>query len=367
MTNPTIGTCTDKYLSYQPLSSNAKIRLRNLRDKLKEATEKSLIPGCVIVVAEKGEIKWAEAFGSRQIQPTKEEMTLHTVFDLASLTKVIATLPAILHLVDEGLLSLDACLKEYFPESIDIPIGNVTIAQLLTHTSGLSARTYVKQYGDSKYEMMNGIITSPLDYEIGSHVSYSNRGFIVLGELIEKITGQSLFDYVQKNIWNKLGMNETLFVPHDRDYLARVAPTEYRDELQSCLKGSVHDENAAALGGIAGHVGVFSSANDLVKFCNMIMDKGFYKGQRIISEQLITQSIKNQTNHLNEPRGLGWDFFSTDLRENEIIGHLGFTGTSIWFDPINDSYCIFLTNRVHPSRESLFIRTIRNSVLNHVF
>jgi serine-type D-Ala-D-Ala carboxypeptidase len=367
MTKHTIGMCTENFLSYQPLSSNAPISLINLRDELRESTEKSLIPGCVIVVAEKGEIKWAEAFGSRQIQPTKEEMTLDTVFDLASLTKVVATLPAILHLIDEGLLSLDSCIKEYFPESIDLPLGHVTIAQLLTHTSGLSARTYLKQYGDSTYEMIKGIITSPLDFEIGSHVSYSNRGFIILGEIIEKITGKTLFDYVQKNIWDKLDMNETIFVPRNLDYLSRVAPTEYREEIQSCLKGSVHDENAAALGGIAGHAGVFSTANDLVRFCNMVMNKGYYKGQKIISGQLMTQSMINHTNHLNEPRGLGWDFFSTDLRENEIIGHLGFTGTSLWFDPKKERYCIFLTNRVHPSRESLFIREIRTSVLNKVF
>lgn len=367
MTNHTMGTCTENYLSYQPLSSNANTSLINLRKELIESTERAMIPGCVIVVAEKGEIKWAEAFGSRQIQPTKEEMTLDTVFDLASLTKVVATLPAILHLVEEGLLNLDSCLKEYFPESIDIPLGNVTIAQLLTHTSGLSARTYLKQFGDSKDEMIKGIITSPLDYEIGSHVSYSNRGFIVLGEIVEKITGETLFDYVQKNIWNRLDMNETLFIPNNQEYLLRVAPTEYRDEIQSYLKGDVHDENASALGGIAGHAGVFSTANDLVRFCNMVMDKGYYKGQKIISEQLITQSMINHTNHLNEPRGLGWDFFSTNLRENEIIGHLGFTGTSLWFDPVTGSYCIFLTNRVHPSRESLYIREIRTSVLNNVF
>ncbi len=367
MINQTNRASTEKNLSYQPLSSNARISLINLRDELIDATEKTLIPGCVIVVAEKGEVEWAEAFGCSQIQPMKEEMTLHTIFDLASLTKVVATLPAILHLIDEGLISLNTCLKEYFPETNVLPLGTVTIAQLLTHTSGLSASTYLKQYGESKDEMINGIITSPLDHEIGNYVSYSNRGFIVLGEIIEKITGQTLFDYVQQHIWRKLGMYETLYVPQNRDYLVRVAPTEYRDEIKSCLKGTVHDENAAALGGIAGHAGVFSTANDLVRFCNMVINKGDYKGQRIISEQLITQSFKNYTNHLNEPRGLGWDFFSTDLRENELIGHLGFTGTSIWFDPINDRYCIFLTNRVHPSRESLFIRRIRNSVLNNVF
>ena len=354
-------------LKYQPLSARSKSSLQNLRDELQDAVEKSHIPGCVIVVAEKGEIKWAEAFGSRQLHPTQEEMTLHTVFDLASLTKVVATLPAILHLIDQGLLSLESSLKEYFEELDDSPIGGITIAQLLIHTSGLPARTYLKQYGESKNEMIKGILTCPLDHEVGTTVSYSNRGFILLGEVVEKISGLSLFEYVQTNIWNSLEMHETLFTPNHPDYLLRVAPTEYREDIQGCLKGTVHDENAASLGGIAGHAGVFSTANDLVHFCEMMMDKGIYKGKRIVSEQLIIQSMHNHTKGLNEARGLGWDFFSTDSRENEIIGHLGFTGTSIWLDPIKEMYCIFLTNRVHPSRESSHIRNIRLSVLDKVF
>ncbi len=294
-------------------------------------------------------------------------MTLDTVFDLASLTKVVATLPAILHLIDQGLLRFNSCLKEFYPDMNDVPLGDATIAQLLTHTSGLSARTYLKQYGDSKNEMIKGILQSPLENAIGCSVSYSNRGFILLGELVEKITGDSLFDYVQKHIWSKIDMHETMFTPHNQDYILRVAPTEYREEIQSCLKGSVHDENASILGGIAGHAGVFSTANDLVQFCHMIMSKGYYKGLNILNEHFITYSMLNHTSHLNEPRGLGWDFFSTDLRENEIIGHLGFTGTSLWFDPLKEKYCIFLTNRIHPSREALFIRKIRSSILNTVF
>ncbi len=367
MANKTERNSTKDYLCNHPLSNDSSIRLRNLRDELKDSTERGLIPGCVIVVGEKGDIKWAEAFGSRQLFPSQEEMTLDTIFDLASLTKVVATLPAIFHLIDEGLLSLDSCLKEFFPESKNIPLGDVTVAHLLTHTSGLSARTYLKQYGESKDEMIRGIITSRLEYEIGSNVSYSNRGFILLGEIVEKISGESLFNFVQKNIWSNLEMHETTFAPNDQNYLLLVAPTEYREEIQACLKGIVHDENAALLAGIAGHAGVFSSANDLVRFCNMIMDKGYYNGTKILSEQLVTKSKRNHTNYLNEARGLGWDYFSTDVRENEILGHLGFTGTSLWFDPINEKYCIFLTNRVHPSRDSLYIRTIRSSVLNSVF
>ena len=367
MSNHTISTSSENYLKYHPLSTRSKSNLRNLHDELQDAVEKSHIPGCVIVVAEKGEIKWAEAFGSRQLHPTLEEMTLHTVFDLASLTKVIATLPAILHMIDEGLLSLDSCLKEYFEELGDSPIGDITIAHLLTHTSGLPARTFLRQYGESKNEMITGILTCPLDHEIGTTVSYSNRGFILLGEVVEKISGMSLLEYVQTHIWNSLEMHETLFAPSHHDYLLRVAPTEYREDIRSCLKGTVHDENAASLGGIAGHAGVFSTANDLVHFCEMMMNKGTYKGKRIVSEQLIIQSMHNHTKRLNEARGLGWDFFSTGLRENEILGHLGFTGTSIWLDPIKERYCIFLTNRVHPSRESLRIRTIRLTVLDKVF
>lgn len=341
MSKQTIWYSNEMYLNPHLLNDTSDISLLNLREELVHATEKALIPGCVIVLAEKGEIKWAEAFGSRQIQPTKEKMTLDTIFDLASLTKVVATLPAILHLIDQGLLSLESTLKEYFHESIDIQSGDITIANLLTHTSGLSARTYLKQYGVSKKEMIKGILNSPLEHKIGSNVSYSNRGFILLGEIIEKISGESLFEYVQKNIWDKMGMRETVFTPHNEDYLLRVAPTEYREEIQSCLKGSVHDENAAILGGVAGHAGVFSTANDLVQFCNMMMSKGYYKGLKILKEHLVTQSLLNHTSHLNETRGLGWDFFSTDLRENEIIGHLGFTGTSIWLDPEKEVYCIF--------------------------
>lgn len=367
MANSRIWSFPDKTLSYHPLSPNSRNNFKDLRVDLKNATEKGLIPGCVIVVAEQGEIKWAESFGSRQILPDREDMTLDTVFDLASLTKVVATLPAILHLVEEGLISLESCLKDYFIESKNKPIGKVTIAQLLTHTSGLSARTYLKQYGEVKNEMIKGILTSSLENEIGEKVSYSNRGFIILGEIIEKVSGESLHDYVQKHIWSKLEMKETLFNPYDSDYILRTAPTEYREEINGCLRGTVHDENASALGGIAGHAGVFSTANDLVKLCNMLMSKGDFKGNQILNKHLVTESMKNHTKHLGESRGLGWDFFSTENTENEIIGHLGFTGTSVWLDPIKEVYCIFLTNRVHPSRESLHIRNIRSTVINKVF
>ncbi|NGP45524.1 beta-lactamase family protein [Bacillaceae bacterium SIJ1] len=350
----------------RPLTTSHHSRVRNIHKYLLDVTSKGQIPGAVIVIADEDTI-YADAYGYRRIQPNKERMTMDTVFDLASLTKVVATLPAILLMIDKGIIDLHGFLSRYIEVENTSPLKKVTIFHLLTHTSGLSGSTYVRQYGKARQEMIEGVFKSPLENEPGSSVVYSNRGYIVLGELVRHVSEKPINQIVKKHIWEPIGMSDTCYNPAAEAYLKRVAPTEYKEELGKCLLGTVHDENAYLLGGVTGHSGVFSTAYDLIKFCKLIMSGGSFNGKQILSEELVKLSMVNHTSHLNEPRGLGWDFFSRLNRADAILGHLGFTGTSIWFDPANKTSCILLTNRIHPSRHNQHIKQVRRDVMACLF
>ncbi|HEU0163963.1 MAG TPA: serine hydrolase domain-containing protein, partial [Thermomicrobiales bacterium] len=303
-----------------------------------------------------------DAFGYRQVIPAREPMSVDTIFDLASLTKVVATLPAILHLVQTRVFSLDDPLKRHLPIPATHPLGDATIEQLLTHSAGLPPRTSLNQYGHARRDMLRGLLDSPLDAPPGANVIYSNRGFLILGLLIESVSSLSLDRYVSKHVWTPLGMHETWFSPPEAVF-SRVAPTEFRERLGSCQRGTVHDENAALLGGVAGHAGVFSTARDLARFCAVIMASVRQASPPILDPELVRLSLRDHTPTLNESRGLGWEIETGEDAEELIFSHLGFTGTSIHLNPARDMFVLLLANRVHPTRDDPdSIREIRREV-----
>lgn len=332
-----------------------------LKNYLDEVVLKKKIPGAVALVGKGKDVIFYEHIGYMQIYPKKEKMKKSTLFDIASLTKVISTWPAIMKLIQEKQIGLEQTMDEFFGDNINKDFKKVTVKNLLTHTAGLPERTFLKQYGNNKDDIINGLITEKLQYQINTEVSYSNRGFIILGNIIEKVSELPLDVYVRNNIWSPLGMKDTLYNPSPK---FNIASTEYISKTKNVKKGIVHDENAELLGGIAGHSGVFSTARDLSKFCvEMLINCN----ENVICRELIEYSFLNHTKEMNESRGLGWRIFEDYNIEKPLIGHLGFTGTSIWIEPESQVYVILLTNRVHPSRENANINKIRSVVKNIVF
>ncbi|MGB0008456.1 MAG: exo-beta-N-acetylmuramidase NamZ domain-containing protein, partial [Candidatus Sulfotelmatobacter sp.] len=285
----------------------------------------------------------------RALEPRREPMTLDTIFDLASLTKVIATTTAVMQLVEEGKVRLNDPMAKYLPEFAQNGKDDVTVRQLLTHYSGLAPDLDLKmpwEGKDTAYRM--AFAETPQDPP-GSRFSYSDINFIVLGALVERVSGESLDEYCQRHIFLPLKMMHTRFLP-PAAWRAKIAPTQY-DENEHMLRGVVHDPTARRMGGVAGHAGLFSTADDLAKFAQALLNGG--------GGILSPLSVEKMTQPEQPPsapvlRGFGWDIdspFSSnrgDLLPIGSYGHTGFTGTSIWIDPTTQTYIILLTNAVHP-------------------
>jgi len=335
--------------------------LNQLDTYLENVTVNEEIPGAVVFVGKGKEELFYQEYGYSQIYPKIEQMRKDTLFDIASLTKVISTWPGIMKLIQEKKIQIDQEIINFFGENINEELKKVTIKNLLTHTSGLPERTFLKQFGNNKEEIIHGLLNDELQYPVNTEFVYSNRGFIILGNIIEIVSGMSLDRYVKKNIWEPIGMYDTGYNPERK---LNVAATEYIQEKNIVKKGIVHDENAELLGGVAGHAGVFSTALDLSKFCKMVLGND---ENSIIYKEMIEDSFNNHTIGMNDSRGLGWRIFNDDNIYKPLVGHLGFTGTSIWIEPDSQVYVILLTNRVHPSRENTNMKGIRNTVKRIVF
>ena len=334
----------------------------SIRNVLSKAVKDRIIPGGVFTLACHGKIIVKEVIGNRQILPNIEPMTYDTIFDLASLTKVVATWPALLILLQKRLIELEAPITAYIPLPDNSSLAETTIFDLLTHISGLPERTYLRQYGPEKHDIIQGIANTGLEAKKGERVLYSNRGFILLGHIIEEISRQRLDEFVAENVWKPLQMTDTFFTP-PASVIPRIAPTEFREELGYCQRGTVHDENAAWLGGVAGHAGVFSTMDDLSRFCATLLAEGIINDLQVFNGTLIDQSFINYTENKNESRGFAWEMLEDDNCPTPSWGHTGFTGTSIWINPGVDAFGILLTNRIHPSRENpLGIRILRNTI-----
>lgn len=347
-------------ITHSKLTKGSIIMQNSVRDFLQKEVELEHIPGAVIHVSYQQEVLLQEAIGNRAVHPEKSPMTLNTVFDLASLTKVVATTPAILKLIDDGEIRLDDPVAHFLPDFARCGKKDVTIRHLLTHTSGLTAHRSFHLHHLTTEQMLEHIYEEELEHPIGEKVVYSDLGFIILYKVIEEVTQESFSNFVHESVFNPLGMEETGFSPNFGQ--KRYAPTEYSDKLQDYKTGIVHDENTESMGGTSGHAGLFSTLYDLQKYASMMENNGVYNGKRILSEAVLRLSKRNHTSFDHEFRGLGWMMKGPshsscgDLFPGKSYGHTGFTGTSMWFDPTINLYVILLTNRVHFGRNPHMIR-----------
>jgi uncharacterized protein YbbC (DUF1343 family)/CubicO group peptidase (beta-lactamase class C family) len=323
-------------------------RFANLDALLEDAVAQGRMPGAVLVVGHNGQVVYRKAFGSRSLEPTREAMTTDTIFDLASLTKCIATTTAAMQLVEQGRIRLNDPVAAYLPEFAQNGKGQVTIRELLTHYSGLAPDLDLKEPWQGKDTAYRMAMESRLANPPGTRFVYSDINFQTLAFVVEKVSGMSLDQYTLQNIYLPLGMKETRFLP-PAEWSARIAPTEY-DENNKMLRGVVHDPTARRMGGVAGHAGLFSTADDLALYAEALLI-----GNRILGRAAIEKmSTPQQPASSSSLRGLGWDIDSPfasnrgELLPVGSYGHTGFTGTSLWIDPVTDTYIVLLTNSVHP-------------------
>lgn len=347
------------------------------REIEREIAAKNL-PGAVVLVGRRNRIVYKKAFGNRAVMPSVEKMTVDTIFDVASLTKPVATATAIMILIERGKLRLSDTVGAFIPEIKDERAKQVTIQQLLTHTSGYAADFDLSKRWSGYDAMLQELYEEKLRNAPGTRFVYSDIGFIVLGEIVRRIAEKDgcksdcFENFVYENVFKPLGMKDSKFF-HLNDAskpLNRIAPTEMFKGQQSylgskfegeealgnrILRGEVHDPTAWRMGGVAGHAGLFSTADDLALFCQMILNGGILNGKRILSPTTISKWIQPQVvSESGATRALGWDMNSSfsanrgDIFPLGSFGHTGFTGTSIWIDPISETFVIFLSNRVHP-------------------
>ena len=368
----TVGMNPDKLAEIAPIVNKA------IADKE--------LPGAVVLIGHKGRIVYRQAFGNRALEPVVEKMTVDTIFDLASLTKVVATTTSIMKLVEDGKLRLNDTVGKYFPEIKDERAKQVTILELLTHTSGYAPDFDLKQKWSGQDGMLQALYKEKLRDLPGTQFVYSDINFEILGALVLKLSGKPLDDFAYENIFRRVGMDRTFFIrlllpsSNTGDVVSavdlpsaidqRIAPTENIRGQQSylgsmfdgdsktgdrILRGVVHDPTAFRMGGVAGHAGLFSTADDLAKFCQMLLNGGTYNGKRVLSRSTVNRmTTPLVVSEGGDTRGLGWDIdtrFSSNRGELFPLGsfgHTGFTGTSLWIDPVSQTFVVFLSNRVHP-------------------
>ena len=313
------------------------------------------IPGAVMQIGHGDSIDFVHAYGYAEIMPERRLMTENTLFDLASVTKVTAVWPSIVRLLNERRIKLENTLNSMLDiSSLPVDTSSITLHQLLTHTAGFFP--FIDTVGDTREERILSLLKQPLMYKPGTQCVYSDLSFICLGEIISHYSGVPL-DEASKQIFLSLSMRDTGYLP---DKSMSFASTEVVNGMTTC--GTVHDERAQQLGGVAGHAGVFSTARDLGIFCSSILSPGRHP---LFMTEWVDQSFIRQT-PLSNIRGLGWVIYA-DNERGRLIGHTGFTGTSLLFCPETAAYCVLLTNRIHPSRDNQFIAELRREVALAVF
>ena len=325
------------------------VRLAAVDAIIEQAIADGNIPGAVLIVGHNGKVVYRKAYGCRALEPKREPMTLDTVFDLASLTKVIATTTAVMQLVELGKVRLNDPVAKYLPDFAQNSKDDVTVRQLLTHYSGFEPDLDLKTPWEGKETAYHMAFAETLQNPPGSAFVYSDINFITLGALVEKVSGEPLDEYATRHIFTPLKMLHTRFVPPE-SWKPKIAPTQY-DENEHMLRGVVHDPTARRMGGVAGHAGLFSTADDLSKFAQALLNGGAGILSPLAVEKMTTPETPPAAPLL---RGFGWDIdspFSSnrgDLLPVGSFGHTGFTGTSLWIDPTTQTYIILLTNAVHP-------------------
>jgi uncharacterized protein YbbC (DUF1343 family)/CubicO group peptidase (beta-lactamase class C family) len=323
-------------------------RLAVLDPIINEAIAQQQIPGAVLIVGHDGQVVYRKAYGSRAIEPRQEAMTLDTIFDCASMTKVLATTPAIMQLWEQGKFRMNDPVAKYLPEFGQNGKQDITIRQLLVHYSGLAPDLDLTKPWEGKETAYRMAFEAPPVWAPGAAFIYSDINFEVLGALVERLSGESLDQYAEKHVFEPLGMKQTRFLPPP-SWQSRIAPTE-EDDKHHLLRGVVHDPTARRMGGVAGHAGAFSTADDLAMFAQALLDGG--RGvltPATIAKMTAPQQPVNET----AVRGFGWDIDSPlSSNRGELLpvgsyGHTGFTGTSLWIDPMTKTYIVLLTNAVH--------------------
>jgi uncharacterized protein YbbC (DUF1343 family)/CubicO group peptidase (beta-lactamase class C family) len=316
-----------------------------------EAVQSGLIPGAVLVIGHNGHVIFRKAYGFRTLVPDREPMTLDTIFDAASLTKVVATTPSVMKLFEEGKLRIDDPVTKYLPE-FQGGKSDITIRLLMTHFSGMPPDVeLVPKWSGYDIGIARALTAKPIALP-GTRFIYSDINFLLMGEIVRRLSGQSLADFAHDQVFAPLGMSETEFLPSPA-LRPRIAPTETDDETGLPFRGVVHDPTARYMGGIAGHAGVFTTADDLAKYAEMLLSMG----QGLFSPMTV-RKFTEPASPADQPvlRGLGWDIDSPyssnrgELFPIGSFGHTGFTGTSMWMDPTTHSYVILLTNVVHVKR-----------------
>jgi CubicO group peptidase (beta-lactamase class C family) len=326
-------------------------RLEIIDRVVREGIRAGGFPGAAVVVGRRGAVVWQKGFGTQGWSSASPSVSTDgTIYDLASLTKVVATTTAAMILYDEGRLPLDAKVANYLPGFEGRWKDEVTVRHLLTHRGGLPAGRDLWRIAANSDEARRAVVETPLAYRPGQGFVYSDLGADLLGMVVETVAGVSLDLFLQQRVFRPLGMYDTGFLPADsvRD---RVAPTEVSPPRGYPLRGQVHDENAYALGGVAGHAGLFGTADDLAVFAQMMLNGGIYDGMRIVSDS----TVRLFTQRAAGSRALGWEMAEGRHGAGEYLsptayGHVGFTGTSLWIDPQRDMFVILLTNRVHAAR-----------------
>ncbi len=347
-------------------AADAVARMKPAIDVLDRGVAERAFPGGVLAVGHHGELT-LYAFGRQTYEASAPAVRTDTIYDAASLTKPVVTTTLVAMLVAAGQLQLDAPVAIGLPEWAGGPNAEwrrkVTLRHLLTHTSGLPAHEDYFRTAKNKQEVVTKSFAQPLAYEPGRRSEYSDLGFILLGEIVERMTGKPLDASARERIFAPLGMRDSTFNP-PKSLRARIAPTEndvsYRKRQ---LQGEVHDENAWAMGGVAGQAGLFSTAADLAAFCQMLLNGGIYAHQRLLRREQVAQFTAPEPLSRGT-RTLGWAAATENSSSGRYFstrsyGHLGFTGNSIWIDPEKELFVILLTNRVYPTRENEKIRQVR--------
>ncbi|MGE5652704.1 MAG: serine hydrolase domain-containing protein, partial [Bacillota bacterium] len=362
-------------------------QLTRAYDAIERAIERGETPGAVLAVGQRTGLTAIKAFGFANRVGEIRPMTEETIFDMASVTKPMATATSIMILIEEGRLRLDDPVARFFPEFVGEGKDAIRIRHLLTHTSGIPAwaSTYIACRGPE--EVIPYICQLPLDYPTGSKVVYSCLGFILLGELVRRLTGQCLDQFAHERIFAPLGMAHTCFNPpalwknsiaateigngFEQGMVGPEAAAAFTGWRTHLLIGEVHDGNAWGMGGVSGNAGLFSSAYDVARFATAYLNEGLLDGFRLLSSRTVRTMTTNFTTGLNEHRGLGWSMkdreYSSagDLFSERAYGHTGFTGTTLWIDPELDLFVALLTNRVHPDCKGNVVRLrplVHNSI-----
>jgi len=337
-------------------------RFARIGELVQDAIAQHQLPGAVVLIGRESTVLYMQAFGQRAVLPEQEPMTGDTIFDLASLTKVVATTTSVMKLVEEGRIRLSDPVARYIPEFGRYGKRTITIRHVMTHVSGLRPDLDLEVEFSGVEEAIRRASEEVPIAPPGERFLYSDINYVLLGDIVARVGGERLDRYAKTHVFDPLGMRDTMFLPPE-SLRPRIAPTERCEPLAwPCdpsrapfLRGIVHDPTARRMGGVAGHAGLFSTAADLSRFCQMILNGGRLGSVRILSPVTVAKMTSPATPPgMANVRGLGWDIDSSySANRGELFpvgsfGHTGFTGTSLWLDPQTKSYVVFLSNRVHP-------------------